>query len=130
MTESRFVLDTNAVIFLAAKGSMIPVSLQIDLDKADLFISAITEIELFAKPGMPHDEEKRLSAFISDRILVIDLTSDVKNETIKLRRTAKLKLPDCIIAATAIVHNAVLLTADRELLRLNCSGFSVKPFGT
>ena len=76
---------------------------------------------------MPPDEEEKLRLFISDRILVIDLTSDVKNETIKLRRTVKLKLPDCIIAASAIVQHAVLLTADLDLLRLNYSGFSVKP---
>ena len=41
-------------------------------------------------------------------------------------RSTKLKLPDCIIAATAIVLNAVLLTADTELLHLHYSGFTTK----
>ena len=35
MTESRFLLDTNAIIFLTAKGSIIPASVQAELNKAD-----------------------------------------------------------------------------------------------
>jgi predicted nucleic acid-binding protein len=130
VNENRFVLDTNAVIFLIAKGSNIPANLETELNKADLFISVITEIEMFAKPGMPPDEEKRLRAFISDKLSVIELTGTVKNETIKLRRTVKLKLPDCIVAASAIAENAVLLTADGELLRLNKPDLNVRTFGT
>jgi hypothetical protein len=53
MTENRFVLDTNAVIFLTAKGNVIPSGLENELNDADLFISVISEIELFSKPGLP-----------------------------------------------------------------------------
>ena len=123
MTESCFVLDTNAVIFLTTKGNIIPTNLLDELNEADLFISVITEIELFAKPDMPPDEEEKLRTFISNRIQVIDLSNTIKNETIALRRKTKLKLPDCIVAASAIVQNAVLLTADSELLCLIWSGF-------
>jgi len=35
-------------------------------------------------------------------------------------------LPDCIVAATAIVLNATLLTADVKLLRLELPGFNAK----
>jgi len=65
--------------------------------------------------------------FLSD-LLLLTLTSDVKNETIALRRANKLKLPDCIIAATAIVLNAKLLTSDSELLRLEWPGYDVNNF--
>jgi len=126
MTRNRFVLDTNAIIFLTTKGSTIPASLQNELDEAELFISGITEIELFAKPAMPPDEEEKLRAFILDGIPVIDLNADVKKETIALRRTSGLKLPDCIVAATAIVQNAVLLTTDKKLLCLNQAGYSAR----
>ena len=126
VNESSFVLDTNAVIFLATKGNTISTELQDELNGADLFISAITEIELFAKTELPSDEEENLRIFISERIPVIGLTSAVKKETIALRRTSRLKLPDCIVAATAIALNAVLLTADRKLLRLEWPGYSVK----
>jgi hypothetical protein len=126
MIENRFVLDTNAIISLTTKGNIIPDALQKVLNEADLFISAITEIELFAKTELPSDEEEKLRVFLSDRISVIDLTNAVKKETIILRRNTKLKLPDCIVAATTIALNAVLLTADTELLRLNHSGYTAK----
>jgi predicted nucleic acid-binding protein len=126
MTETRFVLDTNAVIFLTTSGNMIPLVLENELDRAELFISVITEIELFAKPVLPSDEEENLRAFLSDRIHIIDLTDEIKKEVIALRRTTKHKLPDCIVAATAIVIDATLMTADARLLRLTWPGFKTK----
>jgi predicted nucleic acid-binding protein len=122
MPESRFLLDTNAVIYLTTKGNAISEELQNELNEADLFISVITEIELFAKPSMPPEEEKNLRDFLSQRIPSIDLNSVVKNETIAIRRNSKLKLPDCIVAATAVIMDAVLLTADAPLLNLSWPG--------
>jgi len=126
MTESRFVFDTNAVIFLTTRGNVIPSGFVNDLDEADLFISVITEIELFAKPELLPDEEENLRIFLSNRISIIDLTNEVKKEVIALRRSIKYKLPDCIIAATTIVLNAILLTADVKLLCLEWPGFTAK----
>jgi len=126
MTKSRFVFDTNAVIFLTTKGNVIPSELEKELDDADLFISIITEIELFSKPELSPDEEINLRGFLSDKISIIDLTDEIKKETIALRRTVKHKLPDCIVAATAIVFNATLLTADEKLLHLKWQDFNVR----
>ena len=126
MIKSRFVFDTNAVIFLTTRGNVIPSDLEKELDDADLFISVITELELFSKPELPPDEEENLRVFLSDRISIIDINDEIKKETIALRRTVKHKLPDCIVAATTIVLNATLLTADEKLLRLKWQGFNVK----
>jgi len=118
MIEDRFVLDTNAVIFLTTKGNTISSGLENDLDRADIYISVITEIELFSKPELPPEEEESLRIFLLDRISIVDITNEIKKEVIALRRSTKHKLPDCIVAATAIVLNATLLTADLRLLRL------------
>jgi len=126
MIKSRFVLDTNAVIFLTKRDNAIPPDREKELNDADLFISVITEIELFSKPELPPYEEENLRAFLSDRISIINLTDEIKKETIALRRTARQKLPDCIVAATSIVLNAILLTLDVKLLRLEWQGFNVK----
>ena len=126
MTENGFVLDTNAVIFLTTKGNIIPSSLEHELNEADLFISVISEIELFSKPALPFNEEENLRTFLSERILTVELTSEIKKETIALRRSARLKIPDCIIAATAIVQNIALLTADKELLGLSWPGLRTR----
>jgi predicted nucleic acid-binding protein len=126
MTETRFVLDTNAVIFLTARGNVIPSNLEKELDMAELFISVITEIELFAKPALLPNEEENLRAFLSDRTFIINLTNEIKKEVIALRRSTKHKLPDCIVAATAIVQDAILLTADARLLHLKWPGLKTK----
>jgi len=126
MPKNNFLLDTNAVIFLTTKGSEIPLDLQSELNKADLFISIITEIELFSKPTLISEEKEKLLSFITDRLSVIDITSVIKDKTIELRRTIKLKLPDCIIVATAIILEAVLITNDTQLLNLSLPDYKVK----
>jgi len=126
MTEIPFVLDTNAVIFLTTAGNVIPPGLQDELNQTDLFISVITEIELLSKPALPPGEEENLRSLIAERMPIIDLTDTVKREAIALRRSGRLKLPDCIVAATAIATNAVLLTDDTKLLRLAWPGYAAK----
>lgn len=54
-------------------------------------------------------------------INVFDLrASDIilKNKIVELRNTYRLKLPDAIIAATAIVNNIVLVTADGDFKKV------------
>ena len=114
------------MIFLTTKGNIIPSSLENELNEADLCISVISEIELFSKPALPLNEAEELRAFLSDRILIMDLTGAVKNETIALRRNTRLKLPDCMVTATAVVLNAVLLTDDRKLLNLSWPGLNMQ----
>jgi predicted nucleic acid-binding protein len=80
-------------------------------------------IEVFSKPTLPSDEEDNFRSFLSEKIIIIDLTSEIKKETIALRRSTKIKLPDSIVAATSIVLDAVLLTEDKALLNLSWPGF-------
>ena len=122
MIENRFVLDTNAIIFLTTRGNVIPSALENALNEATLFTSVISEIELFSKPALPPDEEENLRSFLSERI-IINLTNEIKKETIALRRSTRLKLPDGIVAATSIVLDAPLLTDDKALLNLSWPGF-------
>jgi predicted nucleic acid-binding protein len=126
MTENRFVLDTNAVIFFITDGNIIPAKLEAAINTAELYISIITEIELFSKPDLRPEEESGLKLFIADNIPVVDISPAIKKEAIALRRSTKIKLPDCIIAATSIVLNAVLLTDDDKLLRLAYPGYRAR----
>lgn len=50
----------------------------------------------------------------------ISLTDRIKEITIQIRRDYNLKLPDSIIVATAIDKNAILVTSDKQLLKLDC----------
>ncbi len=42
--------------------------------------------------------------------IVLDLTEDVANQSIQIRKTRKTKLPDAIIAATAMIYDLALIT--------------------
>lgn len=104
----NFILDTNAVIYLQ-KGL-----LDQPLPPGNMAISVISEIELRGFPGLTADQETWLLRFFNN-IQIIDLRSDIKNEAIRLRRHYRIKIPDAIIAATAIMQSAILLTNDEFL---------------
>jgi predicted nucleic acid-binding protein len=120
MDRPKFVLDTNAVIFLLT-AETVPAT----LNNADLFISIISRIELLSKPGISPADIQEIKDFLID-VTAVDINEDVENETIALRRSTKIKLPDCIIAATSIVLGATLLTADDQLLHLSHPNFTVQ----
>ena len=103
----RYLLDTNAVIYLVSGRLVFP------LPDGQYSVSIITEIELLSFSGMSAGEEQK----IRDLLLLLDqvnLTDAVRDETIRLRRKNRLKLPDAIIAASALIQGAVLLTNDQS----------------
>ena len=51
----------------------------------------------------------RLKSFV-DRSHVLSLTNETVEVTIAIRRQQRLKLPDAIIAATALTHKLTLIT--------------------
>jgi len=66
-------------------------------------------------------EDASLFTIFVDKIDVVSLDWNDRNLvdiTISLRKVNNIKLPDAIIAATAMENNAVLVTADRRLLSL------------
>ena len=72
-------------------------------------ISAITEIELLCWKSATEKDVALLRNFIND-VLVIELEQDIKLKTVELRKAHTIKLPDAIIAATALVYNLILIT--------------------
>lgn len=104
----NYLLDTNTVIYLINDrlGTALPAG--------RYGVSVITEIELLSFPDLQPDEEERIRAFlgVADRVAITDA---VRDQTVALRRLYRLKLPDAIIAASAIAENAVLLSNDGQL---------------
>lgn len=72
-------------------------------------ISAITEIELLCWKTATDKDLDVLRNFISDS-LVIELEQPIKLKTADIRKARKIKLPDAIIAATALVYDLTLLS--------------------
>jgi predicted nucleic acid-binding protein len=107
----RRLLDTNAVLYLLGGRLTEP------LPPGEYLVSVITEMELLSYPSLDRKSEKQIRDFLSE-VAVIGLTQDVEERAVQLRRQERLKLPDAIVAATALVFEAELLTSDKKLQRV------------
>ena len=107
--NSLCVLDTNIILYHLGN------KLQNPLEKRRYSISIITEIELLSYSQLSEAEDKAIRSFI-EGTTVIELINSIKDETIKLRKQYGLKVPDAIIAATALRLKAPLITNDKKLL--------------
>lgn len=107
----KYLWDTNIAIYFLQ--GQLPAAAEKFTDAAlwgeRAVLSAITEIELLCwKTANPKDLEI-LNNFIKDSV-VIELEEPIKYKTAEIRKAQKIKLPDAIIAATAIVYDLTLLT--------------------
>jgi len=111
VTPARFVLDTNAVLYLLGGRLAQP------LPDGTYCLSVISELELLAYPDLTLSEEAHIKTFLQD-ITIVELNSTVKSQAVDLRKRYRLKLPDALIVATTMTLNATLLTNDQRLLNL------------
>nr|VFJ72129.1 MAG: hypothetical protein BECKFW1821C_GA0114237_10329 [Candidatus Kentron sp. FW] len=107
----NIVTDTNVVIYLQ-KGLLAD-----DLPSGEYLISVITEMELFSFPGL-NDEQRTWPRRFIDDMEIVGIDERIKQRAIALRREHHLKLPDAIVAATAIGRNAILYSNDQDFSRL------------
>lgn len=113
MSGNSLFIDTNIALYLLAKDE----TLAELLDGRDVYISFITELELLGYKDIAQEDKKRLESFISDCI-VIDINSEIKRNVIQLRSLHTIKLPDAIIASTALYLGLPLVTADKGFQKL------------
>ena len=71
-------------------------------------VSIVTKIEVLSF-NAPEEHYKTLSSFINNAA-ILSLTNPVLEASIEIRQKHRNKLPDAIIAATAIANELVLLT--------------------
>jgi len=113
MNGKRYLLDTNAVVALL-RGHAPLLAL---LRPAEwVGISVISQIEFLAFPGLTPPDRAALEAF-TQRAEVVGLTAENRpliDAIVALRQEQRLKLPDAIIAATALIQRASLVTADQR----------------
>lgn len=105
-----YLADSNVLIdFLMNRLPKEGAELMIELlNTKQLAVSVISKIEVLGYNGDP-DDLKQFRVLLS-RLTLLPLDDAVTERTITLRKTFKIKLPDAIIAATALHHNQILLT--------------------
>lgn len=107
----KYLWDTNTAIYFLQQQFPLGAEKFIDdlLKDEQPVISAITEIELLCWKTATEKDLDVLHNFINDA-LVIELEQPIKLKTADIRKAQKIKLPDAIIAATALIYNLTLLS--------------------
>ncbi len=120
--EPTYLLDTN--IAIAILSNYLPFNpnsaVHVALSKQPIRLSVISEIELLGWQNGTESEIQMAAEFV-EAAVVLWLDRRIADQTIEIRRQFKsIKLPDAIIAATALTHQLTLLTR-------NVSDFSKIP---
>ena len=88
------------------------------IDQKEVFLSIISEMEMLGYPSITDNEVERIKIFIGD-CNVLELTNAVKAKAIFIRREYNVKLPDAIIAVTAIQANIPFISSDAIFKRIS-----------
>jgi predicted nucleic acid-binding protein len=107
MSGFSVVSDTNPLIYLL-DGNLAAAEY---LDGKQVWISIISELELFGKRGLSFSEKKQINLLL-ESCFIADINPDIKQIAKNLLQEGLAKLPDAIIAATSLYLDLPLLTAD------------------
>jgi hypothetical protein len=106
----RYVYDTNIFIYyLADEPTVNSFFTEEFLNLHEVLISPIIYIELLSFAGLEKEEEQAIRDLLS-QFYSVPLLREIEEQTIQLKRQYKIKLPDAIIAATALHKDAFLVT--------------------
>jgi predicted nucleic acid-binding protein len=109
MSGKEILVDTNIVLYLL-NGSD---TLETILQGKDIHLSFITELELVGFRNITDKEEQQISDLLID-CTIVSLNNRIKEKYIEIRRKYHLKLADAIIAATSLVLDIPLISADKQ----------------
>jgi predicted nucleic acid-binding protein len=114
MNGKEILVDTNIILYLL-EGSD---TLEGILQGKDIYLSFITELELIEYKGNSEAKEKQILDLLND-CSIISMNNLIKEKYVELRKQHHLKLADTIIAATAMVFDMPVITADKQFKTVN-----------
>ena len=124
MDKLRFMLDTNVIIDTLNNDLDLLAFLETFPD-CEIYINPVVAIEVLAKAGMSEDEEAAARALL-DSFKWTEIDKAVCEIAIQIRRAKELRLPDALIAASAITLNATVLSNDSHLRDYQRSGYTAR----
>lgn len=105
-----YTLDTNAIIYYVQNDARAVSALEaIYACNVLVYISVITEAELFAFSHLSAVEAERIEQFLKT-VSIIPMDSQIARMTAVIRKVCQLKMADSIIAATALFTGTRLVT--------------------
>jgi hypothetical protein len=111
---NKILLDTNAFIYFFEGRSKIT---DLVVNTPEIYFSPISEIELLSATHLTQSEIDSIKAFLS-LCHKVELTSEIIDQTIAIRRQYNFKIPDAIIAASALYLKAPLVSADTDFKKV------------
>ncbi len=112
MNGIDFLADTNFVIHLNDGNPLVEPFLDFDFG-----VSFISEIELLGSFSISKIKKAQLNDILND-CTILEMNSEIKEICIKIRQQYKMKVPDAIIAATAIYYKIPLVTSDQDFEKI------------
>ncbi|MCB9482264.1 MAG: type II toxin-antitoxin system VapC family toxin [Desulfobacteraceae bacterium] len=112
MNGEGAIIDSNIIIYLS-KQELSPDFLE---NYEELFISVITYMEILGYDFEDPIEEEYIRKLLN-LFSIFYIDTAVAETVIRIRRQKKIKLPDAIIAATAITHDFCLITRNEKDFR-------------
>ena len=125
--EQQYLIDSNCIIYYL--GNQLPANgteWMKTLVDARPYLSVITKIEVLGFNASPGDAAV-FNSFVKDSV-VFELTTEVVDETIAIRKSCRIKLPDAIIAATALVNEMILVTRNTDDFTMIDGLQTINPF--
>ena len=115
MNGIDYLLDTNFILgVLKSAPEALALIKNRQIKSHQCAYSAVTRMELLGFPGITGTEESLIRERLA-HLTYLPISPVVEDSAIRLRRTYRIKLPDAIIASTALAAGAELLTFDRPL---------------
>lgn len=113
MSGIRVLCDTNPLIYLLDGNKEIANF----LNNKQIHISVITELELFGKPDLSENDRKVIETML-ENCFITEINHEIKQIYKDIKQNYTIKLPDAVIAATAISLDIPLLTSDSDFQKI------------
>jgi hypothetical protein len=113
MSGSNLLVDTNFLIYLLNGHKAVVPYLN-----NNFFISEVTEMEMLGVKSLPASALKTRKQLI-ENCFIVNFNSDIKEIAIRIKQKITIKLPDAIVAASAMCMGLPLVTGDRGFLKID-----------
>jgi predicted nucleic acid-binding protein len=113
MKVDAYVADSNVLIDLLKGDARIKKLLR----GVPIHVSFMTEVEVLAWPKATKEDLVLIRALLV-QCIIVDPSPAIKEATITLRSSSKLRIADCFVAATAQVLELPLLTRDQAFKKV------------
>ena len=112
MNGNNFFVDTNFLIYLLNGNPVVNPYLG-----NNYFISEITEMEMLGVKKISPATLKIRRALL-DNCYLINFNSEIKKIAVEIKQKVQIKLPDAIVAASAIHIGLPIITADKDFKKI------------